>query len=65
METEWVDMLQTVGDLEGIIPWELQWQAKIKVCSKLVVGGAGEGLAMKENSGVDGSDGEGAERGCR
>ena len=48
METEWVDMLQTVGDLEGIIiigiiPWELQWQlqAKVKVCSKLVVGGGG------------------------
>ena len=61
VEADWVVMLERMGDLEGIIPWEAQWQlqAKVEVCS--VVGGTREGLATKENSGVDSSDGEGAQ----
>ena len=68
MEADWVVMLQRMGDLEGLIPWETQWQlqAKGKVAvavagSKLFACEDGGGLATSGSGGKGSSEIEGAQ----
>ena len=68
VEADWVVMLQRMGDLEGLIPWETQWQlqAKAKVAvavagSKLFACEDGGGLATNGRGGKDSNGIEGAQ----
>ena len=42
VEADWVVMLQRMGDLEGLMPWETQWQLQAK--GKVAVAVAGSKL---------------------
>ena len=68
VEADWVVMLQRMGDLEGLIPWEMQWQLQAKGEVAVAVAGSklfacedGGGLATNGSGGKDSSEIEGAQ----